>query len=232
MPAIDIVFENADFIVIDKPIGISVQNEQQHLGLLPLLYQQLKCDKLWLVHRLDKVTSGLLILAKSAESAALFGQLFEQKQVEKFYLAVSAKKPKKKQGAIKGSMKKVRDGKWMLAPSAASPAITQFFSFALDSGQRLFLLKPLTGKTHQIRVALKSLGSPILGDTLYKGITADRTYLHAFCLRFTFKDQTYSFCCLPKQGEVFNLLSTQQKLTRLTSPWTLSWPIIKPPLHP
>ena len=104
---IDILFDHPDFVVVNKPSNISVQNEFHQSGLLPILCQQLKVEKLWLVHRLDKVTSGILILAKHSQAAAVFGQLFEQKQIEKYYLAISAKKPKKKQGTVKGGMKKV-----------------------------------------------------------------------------------------------------------------------------
>jgi len=224
---IDVLYEHRDFIVINKPSGISVQNEVHQSGILPVLCKQLSIESLWLVHRLDKVTSGILILAKHAKSAAIFGELFEQKSVEKYYLAISAKKPKKKQGAIKGGMKKVRDGKWMLENNSQPVAITQFFSFLIATGQRLFLVKPLTGKTHQIRVALKSLGSPILGDTLYKGDTADRTYLHAFCIRFNYKDQLISIVCPPVEGILFKSEHTQQLLAELQSPWTQKWPIIK-----
>ncbi|MFT5677365.1 MAG: tRNA pseudouridine32 synthase/23S rRNA pseudouridine746 synthase, partial [Paraglaciecola sp.] len=157
---IDIVFDHPEFVVIDKPAGISVQNEAEQSGILPLICQQLGLDKLWLVHRLDKITSGLLILAKNSNAAAEFGRIFANRQIEKYYLALSKQKPKKKQGTVVGNMKKVRDGKWMLTQDASSPAITQFLSCSLLPGIRLFLLKPYTGKTHQIRVALKSLGSP------------------------------------------------------------------------
>ncbi len=229
---IEIIFDHPDFILVNKPAGISVQNEQHQSGLLPILYKQLHIQRLWLVHRLDKVTSGILVLAKHAQAAANFGQLFEQKQMEKYYLAVSAKKPKKKQGAIKGGMKKARDGQWMLDKSNTSPAITQFFSYASGQGYRLFLVKPLTGKTHQIRVALKSIGSPILGDVLYKAVTADRTYLHAFCLRFNYNQQAFSFICLPNQGEIFNLPEIQQQIQKLTSPWELTWPVLQSKSNP
>tara|TARA_R110000751_G_scaffold307866_2_gene433195 strand:+ start:7577 stop:8215 length:639 start_codon:yes stop_codon:yes gene_type:complete len=201
-----------------------VQNESQQSGILPILCQQLKVEQLWLVHRLDKITSGILILAKHPKAAAVFGQLFEQKQIEKYYLAISAKKPKKKQGTVKGGMKKVRDGKWILDNSNTAVASSQFFSFSTSPGLRLFLVKPLTGKTHQIRVALKSIGSPILGDDLYKGESSDRTYLHAYCIRFTYQQQLICILCPPNKGTVFLSDETQQQVAHLTTPWTLPWP--------
>jgi tRNA pseudouridine32 synthase/23S rRNA pseudouridine746 synthase len=226
---IDILFDHPDFVVVNKPSNISVQNEFHQSGLLPILCQQLKVEKLWLVHRLDKVTSGILILAKHSQAAAVFGQLFEQKQIEKYYLAISAKKPKKKQGTVKGGMKKVRDGKWMLESSDTAVAISQFFSFSIYPGIRLFLVKPLTGKTHQIRVALKSIGSPILGDELYKGTSSDRTYLHAYCIRFNYQEHPICIMCPPNKGDVFVSDNTKQQIASLVSPWTLKWPKITLP---
>ena len=221
------MLNHRDFVVVNKPNNICVQNEYLQPGILPILCQQLKVEKLWLVHRLDKITSGILVLAKNPQAAAFFGQLFEQKQIEKYYLAISAKKPKKKQGAVKGGMKKVRDGKWMLDSSDNAVAISQFFSFSISAGLRLFLIKPLTGKTHQIRVALKSLSSPILGDHLYKGEISDRTYLHAYCIRFVYQKQSICIICAPNKGDLFISGDTSQQIAQLTTPWTLKWPSVK-----
>ena len=209
---------------MDKPPGIAVQNEKDQPGILPLVCKQLGAERLWLVHRLDKVTSGILILAKSSRSAAYFGQLFETKAIEKFYLAITDKKPKKKQGTIKGGMSKVRDGKWKLTKQAENFAHSQFFSFSVAPNLRLFLVKPLTGKTHQIRVALKSLGSPILGDTLYKGGSAERTYLHAYGIKFHYHEQNIKIVCPPTHGEHYLYEATTQKLDDLSQPWELTWP--------
>lgn len=228
---IPVVFSHQDFIVVNKPSGIAVQNEQQHNGLLPVLTAQLDLPRFWLVHRLDKVTSGLLLLGKNQQAAAALSLAFAQRQVTKHYLAVISKKPKKKQGLICGDMKKVRDGKWMLRSSQSNPAVTQFFSCALNEGKRLVLLKPQTGKTHQLRVALKSLASPILGDNLYGGQPADRTYLHAYHLAFTYAGQDYQFTALPQQGEHFQQATFSQAMPAYTQPETLPWPQLTPRLR-
>ena len=228
---IELVYQHADFIVIHKPPFIAVQNEAEQRGILAAISHQLSNEKLWLVHRLDKVTSGLLILARSEHAAAEFGRMFESRQIEKYYLAISNKKPKKKQGTVSGGMKKVRDGKWMLDDSQVQRATTQFFSYGLSDGQRLFVLKPLTGKTHQIRVMMKSLGSPILGDELYKGDQAERCYLHAFALKFSYQQQSIELVCPPTQGLAFIQQSVQQKLAELPLPWQLAWPDYKIPHH-
>ena len=164
---LDIVYQTDDFIIIYKPCGLSVHKDQSKIGLTTLLARQLNVPQVWLVHRLDKVTSGLLILALNAESAAEFFRLFSEHHIQKTYLALSHQKPKKKQGLIIGDMQKVRNGAWKLCQSKENPAITRFESVSCEPNLRLFILKPQTGKTHQLRVAMKSLGSPILGDALY-----------------------------------------------------------------
>lgn len=224
---LDVVFDHKDFVVINKPCNFSVQNEIDQHGLLPLVCQQLNIEKVWLVHRLDKITSGLWILAKNEGAAGIFGKLFENRLIEKFYVALAAKKPKKKQGTVSGGMKKARDGQWMLDHTSINQATTQFYSFSLASHRRLFLLKPLTGKTHQIRVMMKSLGSPILGDKLYKGENADRAYLHAYALRFQYDDQVIALTLAPNVGDNFISNDCQKQLSELGAPWLLNWPRVK-----
>lgn len=73
---IEVVYQHSDFIIINKPEGISVHKDQEEQGLIELVAKQLNVPQVWLVHRLDKVTSGLLILALNAESAAEFSRLF------------------------------------------------------------------------------------------------------------------------------------------------------------
>lgn len=224
---IDIIFDHQDFVVLNKPCGIAVQDEEHRQGIIPIACAQLGLERLWLVHRLDKVTSGLLILAKSEKAAAEFGRQFEAHLIQKFYLALAPKRPKKKQGTVSGGMKKVRDGLWMLDESFNQRATTQFFSFSLMPNMRLFVVKPLSGKTHQIRVMMKSLGSPILGDSLYKGEASDRTYLHAYGLKFEYQQHNIELLCPPKEGGVFISVNTQSFISSLALPWTLNWPKVK-----
>ena len=200
---LDIVYQTDDFIIIYKPCGLSVHKDQSKIGLTTLLAKQLNVPQVWLVHRLDKVTSGLLILALNAESAAEFFRLFSEHHIQKTYFALSTQKPKKKQGLIIGDMQKARNGAWKLCQSKENPAITRFESVSCEPNLRLFILKPQTGKTHQLRVAMKSLGSPILGDLLYGKNTEniDRTYLHAARLQFEFKGQPFDVFIPPKEGE-------------------------------
>lgn len=162
-----IIFEHDDFIVVSKKTGVCIHSEPDEMGLIVALKNDRGLDALFPVHRLDKVTSGLLVCAKTQAAASELSQLFERREVEKFYLAISDQKPKKKQGLVKGDMERSRRSSWKLCHTTTNPARTQFFSDSIGDGKRLYLLKPKTGKTHQLRVALKSIGAPIMGDRLY-----------------------------------------------------------------
>ncbi len=167
-------------------------------------------------------------MAKTAAANQELVNQFKNREVQKFYLAISGKKPKKKQGLIKGDMESARRGAWKLCTTQTNPAITQFFSTALGEGKRLFIVKPHTGKTHQIRVALKSIGAPILGDALYADAAScshiDRVYLHAFSLAFKLNGQDYRFTELPREGEFYTTVEFNTAIQEFLSPWNLSWP--------
>ncbi|MGB5965427.1 MAG: TIGR01621 family pseudouridine synthase [Sulfurimonadaceae bacterium] len=223
MNAIELLYENDAFVLIDKPAGVNFHSEEE-AGLVVQTKELLKLEELYPVHRLDKMTSGLVLFAKTREAAQLFGKMFEERKIEKYYLAISLRKPKKKQGWVKGDMQSARRGDWMLLTTNTNPAITQFHSTALREGERGFLIKPHTGKTHQIRVALKSLGAPIAGDLRYarseEAKKEERGYLHAYALRFTFDNKEYAFVQAPKEGERF--LSALFRDT-LTETWCKPW---------
>lgn len=221
--SIEVVFEHQDFIVINKPADIGFHFEGDQPGVAELA-QAAWGAKLWPVHRLDKLTSGLLIFARSAQAAQLFQTLFKEHQLAKLYLAIAQNKPKKKQGEIRGDMSKGRNGSWRLLRSHDNPAITRFYSYAVEPGERLYLLRPYSGKTHQIRVALKSLGVPLLGDTRYGGIKADRGYLHAWGLSFLWKGEQIQVLQSPSYGERFLTNGCQEVLQTISPPWSLPFP--------
>lgn len=150
---------------------------------------------LFSVHRLDRATSGLLIFAKNKKSARFFSGAFEDRKVSKYYIAISNKRPSKNMGKIIGDIVPSRRSQMKLQRSNVNPSKTRFISqaianrldehFPVSSSEgvivsdtpdkkespaaplRLFLVKPITGQQHQVRVVLKSLGSPVLGDPLY-----------------------------------------------------------------
>ncbi|WP_281556209.1 TIGR01621 family pseudouridine synthase [Thalassomonas sp. RHCl1] len=221
-----LVADYPDFLVVDKAAGVNFHDEDNlGQGLFNLVKAQLKQSELYPVHRLDKMTSGLVIFAKSLSSAQAFQQMFAAHQVEKYYLALSDKKPNKKQGLIKGDMAKSRRGSWKLLRTTENPAISQFFSYALGGGKRLYVVKPHSGKTHQIRVALSSISAPILGDShYYPQPNSDRGYLHAYALRFSLNNEEFSFICPPSSGQEFVQADFSNKLLDIGPPWLLSWP--------
>ena len=228
----DILYTHPDFLVINKHPGVSVHKDSGETMLLKEVAKVSGETQLYLVHRLDKMTSGILLLARNAQAASELSQAFAQRQVEKFYLAIGSKKPKKKQGLVMGDMERSRRSAWKLVNSQHNPAITQFFSASAKPGERLFLCKPHTGKTHQIRVALKSVGSAIVGDPIYNaGDEADRGYLHAFALAFNYQQQAYQFLCDPREfgllGQKWQEAEVQAGIDAWLTPWQLTWPNIK-----
>lgn len=227
-PVYELIESNEHFLIVYKKPNISFHSEDGQCGFFETVKQDQGLQELYPVHRLDKVTSGLLVMAKTAAANQELVNQFKERKIEKFYLAISAKKPKKKQGLIKGDMESARRGAWKLLPTQNNPAVTQFFSAALGQGRRLFVIKPHTGKTHQIRVALKSIGSPILGDALYADtqscLDIDRVYLHAYSIAFSVQGHTYRFTQPPKEGCFFSGDEFNSAFESFFVPWNLVWP--------
>ncbi len=228
------ISEHHDFIVVDKEPGINFHDEGDiGSGLFSQVKNMLNSQvnsqnekaELYPVHRLDKMTSGLVIFAKNLACAQHFGQLFNDHGIEKYYLAICDKKPSKKQGLIKGDMSKSRRGMFKLLRTMDNPAITQFFSFSIANKQRLYLLKPHSGKTHQLRVALASIGAPIVGDPLYYSTSkADRGYLHAYALKFSYLGEAFEFISPPHSGKCYVNTIVNEQLAVIKKPWQLNWP--------
>lgn len=214
LPKYRILSQNEHFLVIDKGPGIGMHDEAGEPGLVSLVRSETGLA-LYPVHRLDKMTSGLLLLARTPEANRALSMGFAERVVAKQYLALSDRKPKKKQGWIKGDMQKGRGGSWLLARSQENPAISWFDSTPVREGLRLYRIKPQTGKTHQIRVAMKSIGAPILGDARYGGTAADRGYLHAWRLAFTLWGDAFAFESVPDLGEAFTPSELAQAIARL-----------------
>ncbi|WP_153446983.1 TIGR01621 family pseudouridine synthase [Vibrio algicola] len=233
----DIVMDNPDFLVINKHPNVSVHKDDGDTSLLLEISKATGYQSLFLVHRLDKMTSGLLLLAKNHQAASELSQQFADRAVTKFYLAIGVKKPKKKQGLISGDMERSRRSSWKLTTTQTNPAQTQFFSVAGESGERVFLCKPKTGKTHQIRVALNSIGSSIVGDPIYTpSSNADRGYLHAYALKFQYQGNIVGVHCDPSDpkwnrlenmGEKWQSEAVQHALKTWGKPCQLDWPVIK-----
>lgn len=192
------------FSVINKPVGWTVQRDEQAPDVLSWVKEQVN-GAVFPVHRIDKPTSGLLLVAHTESANRVLSGAFAKRDIKKEYWAISDQKPKKKQGWVKGDMEKSRRGQYKLLRTQQNPAITQFSSCLIAPGLRGFILRPTSGKTHQLRVAMKSLGAPILGDETYGGSTADRMYLHAAKLAFTWQEQNMNFVA-PVNERLFKVL--------------------------
>lgn len=273
---IPIIFENDRLLAVVKPQGISHHDDPSagELGILSRIRQQQQQpdpsfsypQRLYGVHRLDRVTSGILLFAKDSVTAGLLGEMFRNKEITKFYMAVSGKRPtKKKQGWVKGMMTVGRRGSYKLVNHSKEPkggeeevkanddelksnkkhigfAATRFYSAGLgnlplstalgndlehDEGdgwilpKTAILFRPHTGKTHQLRVAAKSVSMPILGDDRYgggrletspkEGVDGDvvqdwnRTYLHASAMYFQLgKDENVTIWSPPPFDHLFS----------------------------
>lgn len=235
-----VIHEHDDFIVVDKHMPMEFHCNRDGVGLHEHLKQTLGLSELFPVHRLDKETTGLLLFAKHKHSAVALNALFTQRKIDKYYIALSASQPKKKQGTIKGDMAASRRGNYKLLPTCESPAVTQFKSASVDVAYtknvcdarsdflKIFLLKPKTGKTHQLRVALKSISAPVLGDARYavgQEQQSDRMYLHAYQLLFDWKGERCVFTSHPNLGTWFMHNAVERYIrTHWGSPNDLNWP--------
>ena len=186
-PTIPVIAEGPDSLVVHKPAGIPCHRRDDQPGILELVDS---AEDLKLCHRLDDGTSGCLVLAKGRLAAAAIGDAFAAKRVAKVYVGLTASRPSKKKGVIVGDMVRSRRAQWRLTRDCGPTAACTWLSRSVglgpgegDPAARLLVARPVTGKTHQIRVAAKSIGAPLLGDSLYGGGKADRLYLHAAAIR-------------------------------------------------
>ena len=187
-----ILFEDGEALVIDKPAGLPL--DQPRVGG-PSLEDQLDALRLGFqrppapVHRLDRDTSGCLLLARNPKALKRFAAAFEARQVEKRYLGIVNGPVVGEEGTIALSLSKISsasDGWRMIAAKKGKPAVTHWRKLAERDGLTLVEFRPETGRTHQIRVhAAHAFGHALLGDPVYgdgpagAGKGAARTMLHA-----------------------------------------------------
>ncbi len=175
------LYEDEDLLIVNKPQGwvCSPENTRRHFG------------KAVLIHRLDKDTTGVLALAKSDIVKRAMIHEFEEKQVEKEYLAIVDGIPGEQEGTIESYLQKKGsfDGQTIWGSgSGGIHALTHWKRVAVGNDSSILHVKPITGRTHQIRVHLAELGHPILTDRQYAATfrckrKALRPLLHAFRLR-------------------------------------------------
>ncbi|MDD4122926.1 MAG: RluA family pseudouridine synthase [Candidatus Pacebacteria bacterium] len=217
---LDIVFQNQDFLILNKPAFLSMHptNFSQSNTLANYLikyFPNLKNvgeDKLrpGIVHRLDKDTSGLLIIPLNNESFFEFKTKFQNKEIKKTYIALVSGKLKEKQGVldipITKSQQKFNRRKVAVVPDKfTKEAITEYEVLREFKNESLLKVNLKTGRTHQIRVHFAAISNFIIGDTEYgstkvnKKYDLNRQFLHSSQLDFNFKNKEYSFSSdLPK----------------------------------
>lgn len=206
----EIVYEDQNLIVINKPSGLIVHpvNSQDKsecvVSWLMGKYPEISSvgedpSRPGIVHRLDKETSGLMLIAKNNDAFFYLKNLFQEHKIKKHYLALVYGKPKEPKGIIDAPLGKIgaKQTTQIIGTRTLKErnAITEYKTLQNFKDFTLLEVLPKTGRTHQIRVHLKSIGAPIAGDKLYshkKKILAEeppRLFLHAYKLQFTTPDQ-------------------------------------------
>lgn len=222
MNNIKIVYENNNLIIIDKPAGLLVHPTAAHepntvADWLMAKYPEIKnCDwpdknRIGIVHRLDKDTSGLLILAKNPPMLKSLQEKFKKRQIKKTYRALVYGKVAPKTGKIKAAIirdrrknrQKIAEAAYSFTRGKIRPAVTKYkvLKYYRYKKDDLSLVEayPQTGRLHQIRVHFKFIGHPIVGDQLYfikpskklsKDLNINRQFLHTIMLQFDGREFT------------------------------------------
>ena len=209
-----IIDNNENFIVINKSSGISVQGGTKSKKNLVDIFTKsdvFKNTKPYSVHRLDKDTSGVFIMAKNRESAQLLTSLFRLRKVHKTYLAICHGQLEEDSGEWNNDLIRY-DGKKKIIESAK----TLFRVIDKNSEASLVELKPITGRKHQLRKQLYIIGQPIFGDIKYKlsnstkGINKN-LMLHSYQIRFIINDIKHTYTAL--LPDYFKKLLNTKRLT-------------------
>ena len=190
-----VLFLDGEALVIDKPAGLAVhpgartpESLEDYLGALRFGFRRPPLP----VHRLDRDTSGCLLLARNPKAHKRFQRAFEARQVAKTYLAVLDGVPAAEAGTVELALDKVSTAEtgWRMVPDPGGrPAVSHWRLLEVREGRALILFMPETGRTHQLRVhASEGIGIPIAGDPIY-GRGRGPMLLHALSLRLDRADK-------------------------------------------
>jgi tRNA pseudouridine32 synthase / 23S rRNA pseudouridine746 synthase len=180
-----VLYRDGLVLIIDKPAGIPVHAGPGGGPNLEAGFDALRFGLPHppaLAHRLDRDTSGCLVLGRHAKALRRLCALFAAGRIEKTYWAVVEGEPREEEGRIETGLKKIsRGGGWRIViDPAGARAVTRYRVLGRGSGRSWLELKPETGRTHQLRVHCAALGVPVLGDSVYgRGRGAARPLLHA-----------------------------------------------------
>ena len=194
-----IIDNNDDFIVLNKSAGISVQGGTKSKKNLIDIFSRSKIFKgikPYSVHRLDKETSGVFIMAKNRETAQLLTSLFRLRKVHKTYLAICSGELEKDTGEWNDDLIRYDNGKKII-----EKAKTAFKVLDKNSNATLVEMKPITGRKHQLRKQLFNIGHSIFGDKKYKSLntlqgTNKNLMLHSYQIRFMIDKRKYTYKAL------------------------------------
>mgnify|MGYP006185071287 CR=1 FL=1 len=194
-----IIDNNDDFIVLNKSAGISVQGGTKSKKNLVDIFARseiFRDTKPFSVHRLDKDTSGVFIMAKHRESAQLLTSLFRLRKVHKTYLAICHGELLKDSGEWNENLTRYDNDKEVI-----ENAITKYKVLDKNSICSLVEMKPITGRKHQLRKQLYGVGCPIYGDQKYKFSNSDKAInknlmLHSYQIKFIINDKKYTYRAL------------------------------------
>ncbi len=198
-----IVHEDAHLVVVNKPAGINTHSPSPYAG--QGIYEWLKCreprwGELGIIHRLDKVTSGLMVFSKTKLANQFLTEQFTRREVRKSYAFLTAKQSDEKTITVKTALSRAGE-RYLARPMRAGADLAETaFEYAGRVGDFFsWKARPLTGRTHQIRVHAQSIGIPVLGDGLYGGAPFQRVCLHARELGFSHPEtnEELSFHCEP-----------------------------------
>ena len=219
-PSVFIEYENENFIIINKPSGIAVHSgTNQKFDFLSSLRGAYKQNELSLVHRLDKDTSGCLLISKNYKSSSYLGRQFSQRGVRKKYYALLTGNLEKENIDIQSKISKdIHERKMTVNNTSGKYAHTKIKLIKNFISYCFVEITIETGRTHQIRLHAESMGHPIAGDAKYndknikdmnKRIKLKRLFLHSYYLSFYF-DREYEFILdLPMElKEVLSILET------------------------
>tara|TARA_B100001115_G_C15762364_1_gene373564 strand:- start:97 stop:999 length:903 start_codon:yes stop_codon:yes gene_type:complete len=192
-----IIEDNKNFVVINKPSGIPVQSGTKSFKNIIDILRETKYfldSKPYIVHRLDKETSGVMIVAKNREYAQLFTSLFRIRKIHKTYLAIA-------QGRVNTNIKILRDELTFYEKNKriVQKAISYLKIIKSNDKNSFLELKPITGRKHQLRKQLYNIGHPIIGDNKYSFNNFEKKQkfknimLHAYKIRFMIKNIKYNF---------------------------------------
>lgn len=172
------------FLAVNKPAGLATQGGTKiSLSLDDALrFLSTKGFDLRLVHRLDKDTSGVLLIAKTRAVSDKFMHAFKKHKIQKTYMAILSSIPRKPKGNVTSYLIKEKDfevSSYETEVEGSKIAITDYEVVETKNNMALVRFKPITGRMHQLRVHSRLLGSPIVGDTKYGGVIASNLMLHA-----------------------------------------------------